>query len=249
MASMTRFCVLSSLFLIAAVAACGDDSGGTADATPAPTFDASSVDGDVVDGDLADGSDTDGGDAPDSGAPDADTTVDASSIDGSTADAAPLADAGPNPSCVVPLEGFGALGDVVVAVSTAGASDLWGSFPLDQSGTPDTLFIELWSGWGAFPNQVTTGTFPLTGDDGSYQTCGACVYIRGDVVGPGTSNGFWMATGGTLTLTSIEGNLTGTLSNVTFAHMASGTQTVPANDGCDTSLESVAFDGPIPAGT
>jgi hypothetical protein len=241
---MTRFSAVSSLFLIAAAAACGDDSGGTVDATP--TVDASTVDGDVVDGAVIDGSSIDSGEVPDSGAPDAGTAADAATPIDAAPDAEPVPDAGLDETCVVPLGGFGAIGDVVVTVNTASAPALSTSFPLDQTTAPDTLFIELWDGWGAFPDQVTTGTFPLTGEEGSYSTCGACVFIRGDVVGPGSTTGFWMATGGTLTVTSIEGNLTGTLSNVTFAHMANGSQTVPANDGCETSIESAAFDGPIP---
>jgi hypothetical protein len=53
---------------------------------------------------------------------------------------------------------------------------------------PDMIYIELWDGYGGFGSGVSRpGTYPITGDELSYETCGVCVFTLADV-DPATGN-------------------------------------------------------------
>jgi hypothetical protein len=115
----------------------------------------------------------------------------------------------------------------------------------------DVLDIELYAGFGSFTGgDIKTGTFPLTSEN-LYSTCGACVLIVTNVTM--TTIGDWyMATGGSLTLSSVSGNLTGTLSNVTFAHVGSdamGAPTDTAVGDCNSAVSAASFNTPLIAGS
>lgn len=63
-----------------------------------------------------------------------------------------------------------------------------------------------------------------------------------------------MATGGTVTVavvgTALGQQLTGTLSNLTFAHVTIDQSTfmsTPVGDGCTSSITSASFDGTLEA--
>lgn len=113
---------------------------------------------------------------------------------------------------------------------------------------PDQLEIALVAGRGAFTGgDIKTGTFQL---DTALTSCGACGLLITDVAGQNQFADFYFATSGTLTLTSVETNLTGTLTNVTFQHVMKDAMGRPTNtpaDDCTSTIASVAFDLPLPA--
>jgi hypothetical protein len=126
--------------------------------------------------------------------------------------------------------------------------------PLNDDPLSDFLQLELYAGAGAFSDgEVTTGTFQITGPELQYETCGVCVKIRVDteVVGGNLSyEQEYLATGGTVTVSSINGRLTGSMSNITFERVQieypSGHST-PTPDGCESNLDGVTFDYAIAA--
>jgi hypothetical protein len=118
---------------------------------------------------------------------------------------------------------------------------------LNADATPDVLQIELVSGYGVFLEGVTTGTFPLADDELNYATCGLCVRVFTDVEdGGGHAMQQYFATGGTVTITSIDPNITGTVTDVDFVEVTVATDgtytTTPVTDGCSTAVASTAFD-------
>ena len=140
--------------------------------------------------------------------------------------------------------GFDAdLGAVTPLESLAVSDGNWvvGEYVLNND--PDKLQIELYPGDGIFASGLTTGTFTLAGDDLQYRTCALCVRLR-DRRGV-----YYMATGGEVTLSSVSGNLTGSLSNVTFEQVtiAEDYTSTPVVDGCQSALTSMAFDDAIEA--
>ena len=129
---------------------------------------------------------------------------------------------------------------------------------LNADAMPDDLHIELWGMTGAFGTQdIKTGTFQLSGSDLDYATCGICVLVQTDIHMQGS--GFaqtddYMATGGSVTLTSVgtngTGTLSGTLSNVQLTHVTIDPQSfesTPVGD-CNTTISSASFSGTLMAG-
>ena len=124
---------------------------------------------------------------------------------------------------------------------------------LNQEQMPDILLVDLWKGYGAFQNGFPTGpmTVQLTGMEASYETCGACITVQTDYTMSGPTGDPYIATAGTLQLTSANANsIAGSLSNVTFTHVTidqmSGV-TAPHSDGCSATLASVTFQAtPMP---
>jgi hypothetical protein len=76
--------------------------------------------------------------------------------------------------------------------------------PLSASDpAPDVVLVELWDGFGGFTGgKVRTGTFPITGEDLDYDTCGICVLMLADVAN-NTPAKLMLATAGTVTITSV----------------------------------------------
>lgn len=116
----------------------------------------------------------------------------------------------------------------------------------DLNANPDVLSLELYTGFGIFTNGIKTGTFNLTGQELNYATCGLCVlvYVNASSSAPDP----YMATGGTVTITSLQPTLTGTLSNVTFTHVTidqNSFQSTPVGDGCSSSIASVSISAPV----
>jgi hypothetical protein len=119
------------------------------------------------------------------------------------------------------------------------AVELYVDAALNADATPDLLGLELFKGFGPFTKGITTGTFPITGDDANYGTCGACLLIRTNLdTGTGEIADSYMATGGTITITALTPMVTGTLSNVTFTHVTideKSFESTPVGD-CDVTL-------------
>lgn len=113
----------------------------------------------------------------------------------------------------------------------------------------DTIAVELYEGSGAFASTpIAPGTYPLTGDELNYATCGTCIFLRADLDADTGTSQTYMATGGTVTITSVSPNLTGTLSDLTFEHVEVDPTTyvsTPVGDGCVSALTSLSFDAPV----
>ena len=135
-------------------------------------------------------------------------------------------------------------GTVTPVSQSASGSSYYGTngrFVLNSNN--DYVDIELYPGEGVFAGgSVRTGTFSLIGAELQYSTCGACVRLF-----DGRSAKQFLATGGTLTLTSVSGNLTGTLTNVTFVEvtMDGSWVSTPVPGGCTSSITSMSFNTPI----
>lgn len=121
---------------------------------------------------------------------------------------------------------------------------------LNSDARPDELAIELWP-MGPFSSGFQTGTFQLTGAELNYKTCAVCVLIHSNTYLDANGDVDWaddyMATGGTLTLSSVDGSLVGTLTNATFEHVniATGGLSTPVGDGCTSSISSASFNSLI----
>ena len=118
---------------------------------------------------------------------------------------------------------------------------------LTNEAKPDFLFVSL------IDAGITTGTVTLEATD-NFGNCGACVLVIAgcggnctpyDAAATGT---FYMATGGTLKITSTMPTMAGTLTNATFTHVkidnggsAPTFVSTPVNDGCAASLASATF--------
>lgn len=123
--------------------------------------------------------------------------------------------------------------------------------PLEGGSPGDEIEIQLWAGFGALTNGFATGNYPITGDELQFATCGVCVFIHTNSDGADTWDDDYFATGGSVNLTSVMGNLTGTATSLTFEHvtLAQGEST-PVGDGCNTALTNATFDkaiSPAPA--
>jgi hypothetical protein len=158
-------------------------------------------------------------------------------------------DAGPDDGAACAARSsFGALGTVGETATRGNQPGSMGTkkvyallAPGIDAGPPtDDLMIQMWDGFGAFSaGAVTTGDFELTGDDADPGACGACVYVLGDVTDDVAAEAY-IATAGTLHVTSIAGNLTGSLEGATFTRFDPADGTLDAS--CTSSITSASFD-------
>jgi hypothetical protein len=136
-------------------------------------------------------------------------------------------------------------------MSGADPDVIYYSAQLDSDPKPDILAVELYKGFGAFTTgNITTGTFSLTGPELDYATCGVCVRVltNVDVGAGGDYSQMYFQTSGTVQLSSVNGNIVGTLSDVRLEHVTLNPttfETTPVNDGCVTGTESAGFSAPI----
>jgi hypothetical protein len=126
---------------------------------------------------------------------------------------------------------------------------------INADAAPDQFEMDLYENFGAFmtgSGTITTGTFTLTGDDLSYQNCGLCVAIYTNLASDGSPADFYFATGGMVDLTSVgtptgsgisTGTLSGSISNVMFAHW-DGSADKAVGD-CNSMITSLSFSGTI----
>ena len=167
-------------------------------------------------------------------------------VDGgnTTADAAPA-------TCLLPAslgavtpsqqEGHSAMGKMSTTVD-----NYYLYADLNTDAQPDVLLLDLYDGYGAFAGgfPTTATTVLLTGDETSYDSCGACVMALTDYTMSGPTGDPYFAQGGMLNLTSVSAtSIAGTLNNVSFTHVTIDDQnvTTPKGDGCDSTLTSLSF--------
>lgn len=166
----------------------------------------------------------------------------------SSIDAAPVA-------CTVSTNSFGNKGAITPSLcvqdpgqDTMSASDdvIIMRAPLEAGSPFDELELDLFAGFGAFSNGFVTGTFPITGDELNWSTCGLCVFVNTNRTDPMTYEDDYLATGGTVTITAINGTLTGSVSNLTFEHVTLSQEgSTPAGDSCTTAVAGATFTAPI----
>ncbi len=168
------------------------------------------------------------------------------SVTGGADASAGAPDAQPSAAACTPVAGFGDLGDLGVAGGEIGSP----ADPLAVAApVVGTYFaVELWDGLAPFENGLANGTFEITGDQLDYNLCGACaiVFAQGDGT---TADTVYSAQSGTITVTSFEGNFTGT-----FTPAAGPTQYVGfvgddlvRDDSCTVTGGGASWDLAIPA--
>ncbi|MGC4118388.1 MAG: PPC domain-containing protein [Myxococcales bacterium] len=142
-------------------------------------------------------------------------------------------------SCLVPGS-YGAVTPLDEYAQGSTTNGMYGEYALDSMG--NALVLEFYPGSGVFTTAVAPGTYTLSGAELNYATCGLCVLVYDWFGRP------HMATGGTVTLSSLAGNLTGSVSNLTFEQVtinATTFQSTPVAGGCQTAVGSMLFDTPI----
>jgi hypothetical protein len=132
---------------------------------------------------------------------------------------------------------------------------------LDDGSPNDVLFVDLYAGYGVFADtDIHAGTFTITGDDRTFSTCGACVLLAADTTSAAVGD-WYMANGGTLTLTSVDINqvgsdgsahFRGTLSNATFRHVTKSSNGGPGDvtiADCTSAVPSATLDANMAVGS
>ncbi len=126
---------------------------------------------------------------------------------------------------------------------------------LDYAGdinATDVLAISLFDGTPPFPDNFTTGTFNLAGQT-DFSNCGTCVLVAAQCdncdLSTGAGVGSWyMASAGSLKITSLTPTIAGSLTGATLIHVAldfSNGDTTVSSDGCTTQITSVSFSSPV----
>jgi hypothetical protein len=122
------------------------------------------------------------------------------------------------------------------------------------NGDQDQVVIQLYRGFSVFTTgAIQPGTYPITGDELNYASCGVCVRIFADrALGGGRPLQDMMATGGTLVVTEVgtagSGVFRAELQDASFEHVridSMSFESSPVNDGCVTEISHLAADVPM----
>jgi len=121
---------------------------------------------------------------------------------------------------------------------------------INADAMPDVFQLELYKGFGAFTDtEIVPGTYTLSGDELQYSTCGVCPRIFANVdTGTGMPTQQFYVTGGTVTITAINPNLTFTVSDLAYVEVTVDETTfvsTPVPNGCTSSITSLAFDATV----
>jgi hypothetical protein len=120
---------------------------------------------------------------------------------------------------------------------------------MDAAHPPDIVTMQFLRGRGAFASAIRPGSYPLAGDELNLETCGLCVIVYGDCDRVTSCPDVYLATGGTVTLTSVAGRLVGSAHDVTFEHVTDPWSppyvASPVGDGCQSSFSHMTFDTEI----
>lgn len=165
-------------------------------------------------------------------------------------------------ACTVSTSDFGALGAIEGAAQlevdpkNASIYSVTVSAPLQAAFPTDVLSVEFYTGYAPFgtqeaPTPIVPGTYALTGDLLSYETCGVCVRVTTNVVEDESSVGDdYMVTGGTVTVSAVGDapgeTLTFAVSDLQFRHVVidpESYETTPVDDSCTTAISDAAFTG------
>ena len=135
-------------------------------------------------------------------------------------DAAPTRDGAPPVTCLASSDyGSATLamqyGEISGTPATPTYISVLGSINADAM--PDGFAVELYKGQGAFTGEIVPGTYPLSGAELNYATCGVCVRLFTDYDGSAFVDDYF-ATGGTVTITQVNPRFEGSVSNIPFEH-------------------------------
>jgi hypothetical protein len=116
----------------------------------------------------------------------------------------------------------------------------------------DVFQLEFYRGFGGVTGGIAPGTYPITGDELNYSSCGVCPRIFTDCTTESCAPQQYYATGGSITVTQVNPNLVFTASNLTFVEVTiadDGTFTsTPVPNGCQSEFQVVVFDAIVEAG-
>jgi hypothetical protein len=134
----------------------------------------------------------------------------------------------------------GADGDPGAAVEVDADGSILGALALNLDVKTDILAVWLRPGRGAFPGALTEGTFPITGADADFASCGACVFIAADFDSKtGKASDFYMATGGTVKVNSVHGHLDVSVTGLSFTHI--NLDNDQQLDACTSTVQGVTM--------
>lgn len=109
-----------------------------------------------------------------------------------------------------------------------------------------TIFFELYEGGNLFGDGFTAGTYQLTGDETSYNTCSLCVLLKWQ--NPANEEDFilYMPMSGTVQATTMTVNrFAGTMLNMPFAELGLVPGRPFADPGCKTKIQLLAFSAEV----
>ncbi len=105
------------------------------------------------------------------------------------------------------------------------------------------LDLGLWEGWGAFAGAAAApGDYPIAGDDADPASCGLCIEVW---VTRDESEHRMVATGGGVSIESVDGRLTGSATDVVLEEFDDDDQPVAA--GCRSRIDRLVFDAALEA--
>lgn len=116
---------------------------------------------------------------------------------------------------------FAAWDGSATATAAPGSFEQWGAA---LNADTDLIQLELYKNSGAITN-IAPGTYPIQGDDTNYKTCGVCVRLLTDATSMAYADDY-LATSGTVTITSVGGSGTGSGSARTYGTMAGSFQNI-----------------------
>jgi hypothetical protein len=107
----------------------------------------------------------------------------------------------------------------------------------------DYVDLSLYSGYGVFTNGIDAGTYTISGQELQYSTCGLCLVVFTDTDINGNPTDSYLATGGTVTLTSLQPTFAGSITNATFEHVNidQNNNSTPVGDGCYSAITTLDF--------
>jgi len=150
------------------------------------------------------------------------------------------------PASTAPAGSIGASQAQMCNVSGSMGRAHWYRLAAALPGTSHYVQVELWDNTGAFVGgTVRTGSFPLTGVETGFGTCGVCVRALGDKGGAAQKEYF--ATGGTVDITAVGTNgapIAVALRDVTFAEIDASTHK-PVASGCTATVASATLAGTV----
>jgi hypothetical protein len=109
----------------------------------------------------------------------------------------------------------------------------------------DVFALELYAGSGALAGGIAPGTYTISGVETNYATCGVCARIFTDIDAEGNDSGVYVASGGTVTITSVTPNFVASVSGLELIHAEidpTTFETTPHADGCTASIDSASVD-------
>lgn len=114
---------------------------------------------------------------------------------------------------------------------------------LDQGPPIDLFEIQLWSGFGAFSEEVAPGTYPIQGPDTDLNDCGLCALIFGDLATNGSTSMVLVAQNGTITIDAIElelgASFRGSVEQIEYRQVNTGGV---IEGGCGLTVSNINFD-------